>query len=295
MLNRNSVYIFSTIKSIHFSNLIINFFQGKYNIYFIVPEKDYENFDNLIGSTCKVVNENLIFHKIEFEKLINQLKISNRKKQIIKNRFGWYYQQFLKIMVMCTSEDNKFIIWDGDTIPLNSINFFSEKNQNIFISPYEYHDDYFKTNKKILCEYFINIKYSQIVQFSCIVTENVIHLKKLLKLNDASKHDYKRLIVEKIIKSMNFGDSISLFSEYELIGNIKLNSKNQIKKIPLLFFRDSITKFSPMKIKILKYLNFKTATFESDSKNKYFDEIKFYYHIIKFYWEYYKSCSLHRE
>lgn len=294
MFSKDCVFIFSTSQSVNISRLIAEYFISNYDVFFIVPEKDLPDFNKSIGDLCKVINENIIFKRNEFERILIQSSISPEKKQLIRNRFGWYYQQFLKLFLVFLCNANKFIIWDGDTIPLNEIKFHDNFFQNIFISPYEYNENYFKTNKNLLAENFKDVKYSQIVQFCFLTYENVLLIKKILQIDKFDGSDSKKNFIEKVIQSLNSSNSISLFSEYELIGNIKLNSEKKIRKMPILFYRDSISIYSPFKVMLLKYMNFKMVTFEENEAKQNYLNIKFIYHIIKFYVQYFICLYINR-
>ena len=67
-------------------------------------------------------------------------------------RFGWYYQQFLKMEFARSSYAKKYyLIWDSDTIPLNPIRFFDIDNQKmLFTSKTECHSAYFETMQLLI-------------------------------------------------------------------------------------------------------------------------------------------------
>jgi hypothetical protein len=285
------IYVFATMHNIKCVEWIVNYFKEEYEITYVLPSECCNKFSDIARNNCNIVDENLILSKHEFKELLSQTVISDNCRELINQRFGWYYQQCLKLVLACTCNQKKLIIWDGDTIPLNKITFFSENKQNIFISPYEFHKEYFKTNKFLLGKSYRNINYSQIVQFSSITKENIYFLKNLLDLDSSHILMVKKNLLTKIFHAIDQSienKSISLFSEYELLGNIKLMSSKSILKIPLLFFRDSITVYSEKKIKLLKSLNFKMITFENNKNDEKSQNLnlKFYFHIVKFYYKY---------
>ena len=65
-------------------------------------------------------------------------------------RFGWYYQQFLK-MEFARSRYAKdyYLIWDSDTIPLNPVSFLTPEKM-VFTPKTEYHEPYFRTMQALI-------------------------------------------------------------------------------------------------------------------------------------------------
>ncbi|MEI3192244.1 MAG: DUF6492 family protein [Lachnospiraceae bacterium] len=42
------------------------------------------------------------------------------------SRSGWYFQQFLKFGYAQVCEDEYYIVWDSDTVPLHPISHFQD-------------------------------------------------------------------------------------------------------------------------------------------------------------------------
>lgn len=288
--SKNKIYVFATLKNINCFELINNYFKSDYDITYILPSACCDNYSRLNeNNICKILDENLILSKEEFAEILNEVSISNKCRELLLQRFFWYYQQFLKLVLALTCNQEKFIIWDGDTIPINKINFFSDNKQFIFISPYEYHYDYFKTNNFLYKKNYVKTPYSQIVQFSPLTNQNIDLLKDALKIVSKNHVCIKKILIKNVVQAINEtldSDSISLFSEYEFLGNIKLQSQRKIENVPLLFYRDSITTFSRFKIKLLSLLNFKTVSFENYDSTYKLTFVKFIANIIIFYYRY---------
>ncbi|WP_243346211.1 DUF6492 family protein [Parabacteroides sp. FAFU027] len=58
---------------------------------------------------------------------LTKKEIENIKTSITGDakRSGWYFQQFLKMGYSCICENEYYLVWDSDTIPLKEIDFFS--------------------------------------------------------------------------------------------------------------------------------------------------------------------------
>lgn len=91
---------------------------------------------------------------IDEDKLLDGLSFANVQKVLLDRigdakRTGWYLQQFLKMGYALQCKDEAYIVWDSDTIPLKTINYF-DNNKYKFFTKTEYHKPYFETIEKIL-------------------------------------------------------------------------------------------------------------------------------------------------
>lgn len=81
---------------------------------------------------------------IDEDQIINGLTIK-RVKKIKKDlsgtsrRAGWYFQQFLKLAYAYICQDEYYLVWDGDTIPINNIPLFNSNGK-----PYLSYRDFVK-------------------------------------------------------------------------------------------------------------------------------------------------------
>lgn len=84
------------------------------------------------------IDENLLLEGLSLD------KVKELKKELSGNtkRAGWYFQQFLKIGYARICKDEYYLIWDGDTIPVNKIDFFTSDGH-----PYLSYRDYVKNDK----------------------------------------------------------------------------------------------------------------------------------------------------
>ena len=118
----------------------------------------YLNFDNLIIITSgnlegtvkdykniEIIDEDKMVDGLSFDVLKNYLE-----KRGAEGRTGWYFQQFLKLGYALTTEDEYYLIWDADTVPIKPIEMFDINGLPSFDIKTEYHKPYFKTIKKLL-------------------------------------------------------------------------------------------------------------------------------------------------
>ncbi|NND88742.1 MAG: hypothetical protein HKM28_05805 [Flavobacteriaceae bacterium] len=173
----------------------------------IVPEIELEFFRSLDLGEFEIISEE------KYSGIANYLqskKIKNR------DRFGWYFQQFIKLSEL--DEGNKRdinVIWDADTIPIKEINFLSNEKIN-FYQGKEYHLPYFQLVHRLLGLNKIS-KHSFIAQcFPCRV-------EWFDEFKSAVQQRSGKIWYEEIIDLIDFSQ-ISGFSEYETLGTYILSN-----------------------------------------------------------------------
>ncbi len=135
-------------------------------------------------------------------------------------RSNWYFQQFLKMAYACHCEDEYYILWDADTIPVRPIELF--KNGKPLFS---YCDDYFKDYFETMDKLFHGTIHKQsphsfIVEHMVIKTEYMKELIQEIENDTSLKGCY---FYEKIISVIS-KDAIKTagFSEFETYANYVL-------------------------------------------------------------------------
>ena len=137
---------------------------------------------------------------------------SRTAKAVRRVRFGWYYQQFLK-MEFARSRYAKdyYLIWDSDTIPLNRLSFFTS-NKMIFTPKTEYHEPYFRTMQAL-------IGYGKATDYSFIAEHMLVSvpiMKELIRKMETSGIPGDSWF-EKVINAAP-ADEKNGFSEFETYG-----------------------------------------------------------------------------
>lgn len=89
-------------------------------------------------------------------------------------RSGWYFQQFLKLAYAYVCEDEYYIVWDADTVPLHKIDHMIA-GQPVFTKKEEMEPAYFQTLDKLF-----DGKVKRCVDFS-FICENMIMNVKVMK------------------------------------------------------------------------------------------------------------------
>ncbi len=143
-----------------------------------------------------------------------QARVRSINEELLsKVRCGWYYQQFLKMMFCNMCEDDHYLSWDMDTVPLRHIDFFDNEERPYFDTKKEYNPGYFKTIENLL-GLEKNISGSFISEHMVFSTE---YMKEMMEAIETSAVEGKTFW-EKIIRAID-DDYIALgFSEFETYG-----------------------------------------------------------------------------
>ncbi|MTB67308.1 hypothetical protein GKR48_10805 [Providencia sp. wls1943] len=212
--------------------------------------KDLENISTCIQSLNKNLDINTIYVitndtnavpklknviAIDENQIISRNKVIDLKKiafPFYEKRFGWYYQQFLKMEFSrskyCTGN---YLIWDADTILLKRINFF-DQNLSIFTKGKEkLNENYVNTYKKILG---IENKFTYSLISQHLFVKKDIMQKMIIKIEDR----FNNYFAEAILKNIT-GNSPSLFSEYETYVNYYASVSSDYRIVERKWFRNA--------------------------------------------------------
>ena len=171
--------------------------------------KDYiDNIENII-----FIDENQLFNGLDIQK-IKKILIEKTKSD---QRAGWYFQQFLKMAYSFICEDEYYLVWDSDTLPLKKIEFFSKSNNPFFsYKSFEKNDlVYFNTINKI---FNYNIKLNS--ETKSYVVEHMLFKTEIMKeliFNIENNAELEgNSFFEKILNSISKKHiNLSGFSEFE--------------------------------------------------------------------------------
>lgn len=128
-----------------------------------------------------------------------------------ENRAGWYYQQFLKMSYSEICNEDYYLIWDSDTIPVHKVSMV-EKGHPVFDMKTENHKAYFRTIHRILPG-FSKLGNKSFISEHMLISVDL--MKSLIKEIEAvSKENY----IFTIINAINVKDLGCGFSEFETYG-----------------------------------------------------------------------------
>ena len=232
--------------------------KGCNNIYIITSYLNINKIEKWINNypCCRLIDEDKLIEGLSFLKVKHELQ-----RRGVKQSYGWYFQQFLK-MGFSQSEycNNFYLSWDADTFPLNEISFF-KNGHPLYTVKKEYHKPYFNTIKKLL-------GINKIVDHS-FIAEHMLFKKSIMNelINDILSSNVEgNSWYNKIINSCDFKDSLYSFSEFETYGNYCMHKYPYYYQPQFLntFREGSLIRGRNINPKIMKQLSFDldTVSFE---------------------------------
>ena len=213
---------------------------------------------------CYIDEESLV----SCEKIRNIISKRTQNNINAVNRSGWYLQQFLKMKYATICQDDYYLLWDCDTIPLKKVTMFSDKP--IFDIKEEYHKAYFDTIGKILPGYEKKIPKSFISEHMLIHSKS---MNKLIANIEANTEIEGQSFDEKILNAISKDIlPFSGFSEFETYGTYMLtNYSNFYNCREWKSLREGAEYFDIKKITMKDFLwlskDYDAITFEKN-KNK---------------------------
>ena len=170
----------------------------------IVPDEEIEEFVKKSPAQFKVIGESR--YTKQFRDQLLKLLPQDKKSQ-----FGWYLQQFIKLLAINDNEENAIVlIWDADTAPIKKLDFITPDGKLIYYKSTENHTPYFETIQKLT-----GLK--KIVSFSFIAQCFPIKVSWLNELCLEMEEKFKKPWVEAVLSNIDF-DAPNSFSEYETLG-----------------------------------------------------------------------------
>ena len=126
---------------------------------------------------------------------------------------NWYYQQFLKMAYSQVCEDDFYLCWDVDTVPVRKIEMHAQNGKPYLDIKPEYNNSYFITIEKLF-------GYTKIIESSFISEHMLFNKDYMLEMIcEIEKLDFDGdMFYEKIMSAVG-SDNLNLgFSEFETYG-----------------------------------------------------------------------------
>jgi hypothetical protein len=178
----------------------------------VAPDNDCRQIRSRLGREVQVIAENEFIPGMTINDL-RALKLPH-----FPQAAGWYFQQLLKLQfAFVESNDDYYLIWDADTVPLRPMRFFDCKGRMLLTKATEYHAPYFETYRMLFGE-DAHREFSFIAQH--MVVQKSIAREMLASIERRMEGDGNW--AWKIMKSLPAtGDN--LFSEFETYGHYVKN------------------------------------------------------------------------
>ena len=169
--------------------------------------------DSGYADRIRYLNENELISFAELKDVMKERICSEGYEIGDNSKLGWYYQQFLKMEYANICEDEYYLSWDSDTIPLRRIEFFGKGDKPYLDTKPEYNPGYFKTIKNLF-----GLDKNQENSF---IAEHMVFNVELMKemmneieqLSCGGTKYYEKIFYSIDIDNMKLG-----FSEFETYG-----------------------------------------------------------------------------
>lgn len=179
---------------------------------FIGPEALRDCIDDLSeeGIGVEFINENQIVPFSEVKSIYDDLLANCTLPR--KSTVNWYYQQFLKIGYCRLCDDDYYLCWDADTLPLRRIDMFDPEGKPYLDVKPEFQNSYFTTINRLF-------GFNKVIQKS-FISEHMLFGKMLLEemLGEIEGKKQGTPYYDVIMRAVG-SDNLKLgFSEFETYG-----------------------------------------------------------------------------
>lgn len=135
------------------------------------------------------------------------------------DRSGWYFQQFIKMIYSQYTNEEEYLVWDADVVPINPVSFREEHdNKNIFITGGKHHHlVYYDTMGRLFNKELRPVKEDTYVSHYMLVDSGIMReMIEKIQNNTSLKGD---TWWEKILAAIDIGELQEAgFSEFETYG-----------------------------------------------------------------------------
>jgi hypothetical protein len=176
----------------------------------VMPFSAFPEGRRLLGSDVELLDERDLAGGLSLADLQTRTRIHG-----FPARAGWYMQQLVKLgFAFHGDPDGYYLIWDCDTIPLRSLDFFTADDRPIYTLADEKHAPYFQTYERLLGT-------PPPWQGSFISQHMIVKRKVAREMLEeiAARHPLHLSWNWAIMDNLAPVESLSLFSEYETYGN----------------------------------------------------------------------------
>ncbi len=183
------------------------------SIHAFVPSSAVTAFQKAFGDRVVVRDENRALYRMQYDDL------AKHPHRVFPLMTGWFFQQFLKYSYAFENvDDDYYLIWDADTVPLRLMEFFDCQGRMQLVPAEEYNRSYFETYRNLLGEE-PRREYSFISQH-LIVQKSVLRemLQRITDRAGRNLQDWPWVIADRLR-----GEGNNLFSEYETYGHYLKN------------------------------------------------------------------------
>jgi hypothetical protein len=229
-----------------------------------------EYFDNL-SLNVSVLNENDLISFVHFQSLFRDVALSSGISLINLEgiRFGWYYQQILKLVYASRPQSSPYCVMiDADTILLRKLRFFDGETSIVYTTTYERNLPYRNFCEELFQARLKSRWFSATTQlFSLTPSERLSLLDKLTSysaIRDSEQFaDWITRVCTTVLFKTGKGIKLndSLMSEQDIVSFSNCLNLNT-KKINIIYIRSTKSFLSSWQMSIAARLGIAHVTYE---------------------------------
>jgi hypothetical protein len=181
-------------------------------LHVVTARRHFRHFEKALGKGIELIDEDTMIPGLTLRSLdvIPQPPFARG--------MGWYFQQLLKIQfAFHQPEDDYYLIWDADTVPLRKMEFFDPQGRMLFTTAAENNRAYFETYEKLLGSP-ANREFSFISQHMIVQKSVMREMLHRIEAHCPGDENW----AWKIMKNLS-GNGYKCFSEYETYGHYVKN------------------------------------------------------------------------
>ena len=180
----------------------------------IAPDADCEKMRRRLGAQVRIIPED------EFIPGMNLRQLRRLDRFGFPKNAGWYFQQLLKLQyAFVEPEDDYYLIWDADTVPLRPMRFFDSDGRMLLTRADEHHVPYFETYQRLF-NAEPNREFSFISQHMPVQKSIAREMFESIERQTSGNESW----AWKIMRSLPPIKDLHLFSEFETYGHYIKNN-----------------------------------------------------------------------
>lgn len=167
-----------------------------------------------VGDKVRFLNEGELLSLSHLTEVMRDRLASEGYQMAENSRPGWYYQQFLKMSFSEVCDEEYYMSWDADTIPLRNIKMFDKNDRPFFDVKAELNPGYFFTIQNLF-------GFNKVIEQS-FISEHMLFNKMRMKEMIAEIESLPikgDKYYDKIFYSLSLDNVLRGFSEFETYGS----------------------------------------------------------------------------
>jgi hypothetical protein len=186
-------------------------------LHVVTARRNFSRFANALGTDVALIDEDAFIPDLTLARL------RALPEPGFPQGAGWYFQQFLKFgFAFHETQDDHYLIWDADTVPVRPLEFFDEQGRLLFTKAEENHRPYFETYEKLL-------RHDPGREFSFISQHMIVRKSLLREMLQTIEQNFPgpENWAWKIMRNLA-GEGTNRFSEYETLGHYVKNRHPEV-------------------------------------------------------------------